>query len=211
MKTLGKKVIFETPQEIVNPEHTALVIWDSQEELISRIFNRDEYLANLKILLSAAHFHQVPVIYAKINPEPLAYQSGWSIYKNMKRFKVDDPSKIPVMKPGSPQSEIHPAIAPIAGDQVINRPVTGIFFGTDFQQWMRNRGVQTIIVAGISTEQGVENTSRDAGRCGFYPVIISDCVSSMDQTAHEMALKIMSRLFIVMSSKDIMKIWENKL
>ena len=207
MKTLGKKVIFETPQEIVNPEHTALVIWDSQEELISRIFNRDEYLANIRKLLDAAHLHQVPVIYAKINHEPLDYQSGWSIYKNMKRFKVDDPTKIPVMKPGSPQSEIHPAIAPVVGDQVINRPVTGIFFGTDFPQWMRNRGVQTILVAGISTEQGVENTSRDAGRCGFYPVIISDCVSSMDQTAHEMALKIMSRLFIVMSLEDIMKVW----
>jgi nicotinamidase-related amidase len=207
MKMLGKKVIFENPQEIVNPEHTALVIWDSQNELVSRIFNPVEYLANLKGLLDAAHRHEVPVIYAKISPEAAGYQSGWSIYKSMKRFKVDDPTKIPIMKAGSPQSEIHSAIAPIEGDQVINRPVAGIFFGTDFQQWMRNRGVQTILVAGISTEQGVENTTRDAGRCGFYPVVVSDCVSSMDRTVHDMALKIMSSLFIVMSSKDIMKLW----
>ena len=62
MKTLGKIVILENPQEIVNPEHTALVVWDSQNMLVNNIFNRDEYLANLKTLLDEARRQKIPVI-----------------------------------------------------------------------------------------------------------------------------------------------------
>jgi nicotinamidase-related amidase len=208
MKTLGNKVILDTPQEIIHPQHSALVIWDVQNALVSSIFNPDQFLENLKGFVDAAHKKQVPVIYVKANVEPFFYRSSWNIYKNMKRFGVDDPAKLPVHRPDSSHYEIPAAIAPGEGDVVINRPAVGIFFGTDFQQWMRIRGVQTIMIAGISTEQGVENTARDAGRCGFYPVVISDCVSSQDQSLHEIALKVMSKIFIVMSSKEIIKTWE---
>jgi nicotinamidase-related amidase len=207
MKTLGKKVIFESLQEIVDPEHTALLLWDCQNELVSKSFNRYEYLANLKALLDTARRYKLPVIYSKINQAPLVYQSSWSIYMNMRRFHVDDPAKLSILKPGSPQAEISVEIAPIEGEAVIHRPAASIFFGTDFEQWLRNRGVQTLLITGVSTEIGVEHCARDAGVRGFYPVVVSDCVSSADKTMHEMALKIMSRLLIVMSSQEIMKVW----
>jgi hypothetical protein len=108
MKILGKQVILESLKEIVNPEHTALVFWDCQNGLVSNIFNRDEYLANLEALLVVTRRQQIPVIYTKITPMPAGYQSAWSIYQSMKRFSVDDPSKIPVfMKPGSPEADIN--------------------------------------------------------------------------------------------------------
>jgi len=207
MKTLGEKIIFESPEEIVNPEHTALVLWDCQNLLVDRIFNRDEFLSNLKSLLDSARQHQVPVIYAKITSVALSFQSSWDIYKQMQRSNLDDPSKVRVHNPDDPSLKINETIAPVEGNLVINRPTTGLFLGTAFQHWMHNRGIQSIIFTGISTEQGVETEVRNAGKLGFYPVVASDCVSTMDKKLHDMALEIMSSIYIVISSKDIMKAW----
>ncbi len=208
MKTLGKLAIFENLKEIANPEHTALVLWDCQNGLVDHIFNREEFLANLKALLVAARRRKIPVIYTKITPLPAGYQSGWGIYQAMKRFGVDDPSKIPVfMKPGSPEAEIAAALAPAEGEVVLNKHTANIFFGTNFEQLMRFRGVQTILFTGIATEYGIEHSAREAAIRGFYTVVVSDCVSSTDKTTHEMALKILPRMCLVLPSKDIIKEW----
>ncbi len=208
MKTLGKLAIFENLKEITNPEYTALVLWDCQNGLVDHIFNREEFLANLKALLAAARRRKIPVIYTKITPLPAGYQSGWGIYQAMKRFGVNDPSKIPVfMKPGSPEAEIAAALAPAEGEVVLNKHSANIFFGTNFEQLMRFRGIQTILFTGIATEYGVEHSAREAAIRGFYTVVVSDCVSSTDKTTHEMALKILPRMCLVLPSKDIMKEW----
>lgn len=208
MKTLGKLTIFENLKEIVDPEHTALVVWDCQNGLVNNIFNREEYLANLKTLLAAARGREIPVIYTKISFLPAGYQSAWNIYQNMKRFGVDDPTKIPAfMKPDSPEAEISPALAPNEGETVLNKHTANIFFGTNFEQLMRFRGVQTILFTGISTEYGVEHSAREASVRGFYTIVVSDCVSSSNKTMHEMALTIMPRMCLVLPSKDIIREW----
>jgi nicotinamidase-related amidase len=209
MKTFDRLCILESLKEIVNPEHTALVLWDCQNGLVNSIFNREEYLANLKALLGAARQRKVSVVYTKITPLPAGSQSAWGIHQSMKRFNVDDPSKIPVfMKPASPEAEINAALAPIDGEVVINKHTANIFFGTHFEQLMRARGIQSILLTGIATEIGVEHSAREAGIRGFYTVVVSDCVSSTDKNAHEMALKIVSRLCLTASSRDIIKEWE---
>jgi nicotinamidase-related amidase len=212
MKTFAGLCILENLAEIVNPEHTALVLWDCQNALVNSIFNREEYLANLKALLTAARRRKVPVVYTKITPLPAGYQSAWGIYQSMKRFNVDDPSKIPaILKPGSPEAEINATLAPIDAEVAINKHTANIFFGTNFEQLMRFRGIQSILFTGIATEYGIEHSAREAAIRGFYTVIVSDCVSSSDKTAHEMALKIMSRICLVATSRDIVKEWSPEL
>lgn len=208
MKRLGNVIIYESPEEIVDPEHTALVVWDSQNALVNSIFNRDEYLANLKALLDSSRQQQIPVVYTKITPVPSGYQSAWTLYQQMKRFNVDSPAKIPVfMKPGSSDAEINAMVAPNDGEVVLNKHTSNIFFGTSIEQWMRFRGIQTLLFTGISTEIGVEHSAREASIRGFYTVVVSDCVSSRDRSTHEMSMNIMSRLCLVMSSTAIMKTW----
>ena len=208
MKKMGRLAIFENLAEITNPEHSALVLWDCQNALVNNIFNRNEFLPNLKILLGAARQKSIPVIYTKITPLPSGFQSSWGMFQAMKRFNVEDPSKIPVfMKPGSPEAEINAEVAPVDGDVVINKQSSSIFFGTNFEQLMRFRSIQTIIFSGIATEYGIEHSAREAAIRGFYPVVTSDCVSSSDRTSHEMALKLMSRLCVLATSSEIIKGW----
>ncbi len=208
MKKFGNLTIFENLNEMVNPSHTALVVWDCQNSLVGNIFNREEFLTNMKTILAAARKQKIPTIYTKITPLPVSNQSSWGLYQNLKRFKVDDPSKLPsYMKPGTPEAEINEAIAPIAGDMILPKPSSNIFFGTNFENMMHFPGIQTILFTGIATEYGIEHSARDASIRGFYPVIVSDCVSSPDKVTHEQALKFLPRLCLVHSSKEIIKEW----
>jgi nicotinamidase-related amidase len=168
VKTLGDLTIFDSLGEIVDPKHTAPVLWDCQNALVGNIFNREEYLANLRRLLAAARDREIPVVYTKITPLAAGYQSAWNLYLSMKRYNVDDPAKLPgFMKTGSPEAEVSPESAPRDGEIVLNKHSASIFFGTNFEQLMRFRGVRTILFTGISTEFGVEHSAREASIRGF--------------------------------------------
>ena len=75
---------------------------------------------------------------------------------------------------------------------------------------LRNRNVTTILFTGIATEMGVESSVRDASNRGFYPVVVSDCVSSMDREGHESSLKNMSKIFIVENADKILSTLDNR-
>ena len=94
-------------------------------------------------------------------------------------------------------------IKPQSTDIVIEKHTASIFIGTNFEYMMRNRGVTTLIFTGIATEIGVESSARDASNRGFYPVIVSDCVSSADKAAHERSLETLAKVLVVEKSANI--------
>lgn len=209
MKALGKPPIYKNLQEIVSPKHTALVIWDVQNALVDSIFNREEFLQHLQLLIKDARSNNIPLIYSKITPLPIEYESPSRIYMSMKMYGVDDPEKLPLrMQPGSPGAEIHAEVSPVADDVVINKHTASIFIGTHFEHMMRNRGINTILFAGISTEWGIDSSARDSSNRGFYTVVVGDCVSSSDKKMHDSALVTLKRVCFVVSSGDIRKEWK---
>ena len=90
-------------------------------------------------------------------------------------------------------------------DIVLEKSTFSIFIGTNFEYMMRNHTVTTLIFTGIATEMGIESSERDASATGFYPVVISNYVSSFDKDAHERSLKTMTKLFIVETADNILK------
>lgn len=209
MKKYNNKTIYDSLREIVSPGHTALVVWDVQNALVDNIFNKRDFLANLKPVISKAREKGVPVIYSKITPLPVQYNSSWAIYSTMRRYGIDDPAKLPsFMKPGTSDADIAPDVAPSGDDVVINKHTASIFIGTHVEYMLRNKGIETLIFTGIATEFGIESSARDASTRGFYPVVVSDCVSSMDKGMHELALQVMTRMVITAPAVEIMKAWE---
>ena len=82
---------------------------------------------------------------------------------------------------GSKEREIPEMIQPKDTDTVLEKSTASIFLGTNFEYMMRNHNVTTLIFTGIATEMGIESSARDASNRGFYPVVVSDCVSSFDR------------------------------
>lgn len=205
MKNIYGIDIYENLKEVVDPSHTCLVVWDVQNGLVDRIFNREVFLAAIKPLIESLR-GRMPVFYTLITPLPREFRSSWNFYSMMRRFKMDDPGRLPeIMAPGSVERQIPEVVKPRPGDVVLEKAAPTIFMGTHFEWMLRNRNISTIIFSGITTEIGVESSARDASNRGFYPVVVSDCVSSMDQAAHERSLQNMTRLFIVEDSDSILK------
>ena len=203
MKNANGVMVYENVREMVEPQHSCLVVWDVQNGLVDRIFNKEELLANLKSLIEKLR-KTMPVVYTLITPLPKGFDSSWRYYSMMKLFNVDDVSKLPpFMAIGSKEREIPEMIKPQPADIVIEKHTASIFIGTNFEYMMRNRGITTLIFTGIATEIGVESSARDASNRGFYPVIVSDCVSSADKAAHERSLETLAKVLIVEKSANI--------
>lgn len=81
----------------------------------------------------------------------------------------------------------------------------GAFYGTDLELQLRRRGIDTIILCGISTNIGVESTARNAWELGFKLVIAEDACSaaSSDQHAGSMT-HIFPRIGRVRSTDEIL-------
>jgi nicotinamidase-related amidase len=209
MKKFFNKTIYDSIDEIVSPEHTVLVVWDVQNALVNSIFNKQDFLNNLKSLINRARQKRVPIIYSKITPLPAQYNSSWAIYSNMKRYGVDDPEKLPpFMKPGTIDAEIASDVAPSSEDVIINKHTASLFVGTHVEYLLRNKGIETVVFTGISTEFGIASSARDASNRGFYPVVVRNCVSSRSQEMHELSLKVLTQMVIVTSSDEIKNAWK---
>lgn len=196
-------------KEIIEPNHTALLVWDVQNLLVNGIFNKKEFLKKLKSLIEIARIKNIPIIYSKITPLPKDYESSFRTYMFMKRFRIKDPEKLPrFLVPGTPEAEIPSEVAPLDTDIIIEKNTASIFIGTNFEYLMRNKGIDTILFTGIATEFGVASSARDSCNRGFYTVVVEDCVSSFNQKHHEMTLEILKTICLVESSPNILKEWE---
>jgi len=209
MKRFNNKIIYETLKEIVASEHTALVVWDVQNALVNNIYNKKEFLINLKAVISTAREKEISIIYTKITPLSADYNSSWSIYMMMKRYGVNDPAKLPeFLKPGTADAQIPAEVVPSDNDLVINKHTASVFIGTHVEYMLRNKGIDAIVFTGISTEFGIASSARDASNRGFYPVVIEDCVSSRDKELHDASLKVLSGQCIVVPCADVIKEWK---
>lgn len=197
--------IYEDLKEIVHPGHSCLIVWDVQNGLVDRISNKEEFLSNLKRLVENMR-NKMHVVYTLITPLPREFQSSWGIFNMMRRYNVKQPDKLPnFMLPGSREREIPETVKSEKGDILLDKATASIFIGTNFELMMRNRQITTLIFTGVATEAGIESSARDASNRGFYPVVVSDCVSSMDRDAHERSLKNLERVAIVKNSTEIVK------
>jgi len=185
-------------KEILNPGKTALLVWDVQNMLVQNIFNPDTFMTNTKRVISLAKELKIPVIFSKITPLPQKFESPTRKYFLKKRsFSMNQ----------SPDG-FELAIDPTGDDLVMPKNTASIFIGTNFEQLMRNAGLTTVIITGIATEFGVESSGRDASNRGFFPVIITDAVSSYNQEAHYRSLENLKNMIILLKTEELIALWE---
>lgn len=192
---MAQRKVFTELKEIVDPEHTVLIVWDVQNMLVNRIFNKNEFLESLNSLISSARSKGVQIFFTKITPLPEKFESG--IRLSQRRFPG-----------GLSQEQLDLYIRPGEGDIVIPKNTASIFVGTNFEIMMHNAGMKTILFTGIATEIGIESSARDAQNRGFYSVVVEDAVSSGDRDAHMRSLANMKNLLIVSGSKEIIDAWK---
>ncbi len=90
---------------------------------------------------------------------------------------------------GEPGHDIIPELYPIAGEPVLDKPGKGAFYQTDLELILKNRGIDTLLVCGVTTEVCVHTTVREANDRGFRCVVLGDCCASYFPEFHAVALR----------------------
>lgn len=101
-------------------------------------------------------------------------------------------------------STFHPDVAALDAVTVTKRQ-WGAFHGTALDDLLRRRRIDTVVVTGVATNFGVEQTVREAWQLGYSALVAEDACSSFDDAMHAFALeKIFPRIARICSTADIL-------
>jgi len=107
---------------------------------------------------------------------------------------------------GAPDwAEIVPELGPETNDIVITKRQWGAFYGTELDLQLRRRGVDTIILCGISTNVGVESTARDAFERGYQQVFVEDAMAAREDEDHRHTVNtLFPRIGRIRTAEDVL-------
>ena len=104
--------------------------------------------------------------------------------------RIGDPGPMGrILIRGEPGHDLIPELYPLAGEPVIDKPGKGAFYATDLHTMLCNRGIENLIVCGVTTEVCVHTTVREANDRGYRCIVPSDCCASYFPEFHEVGLR----------------------
>lgn len=218
----GKEVPTEL-HEIADPATTALCIIDMQNDCCSPGGSAHEagadmsmYEATIPRIAAFARTCRevgVPVINVRILtlPDGKSDSAAWLRLRLRanKSYSPENEGAWSFTVEGTWGAEFVPALSPEPGDFLVTKFRSSAFHNTDLDLILRSNGIQTVLVAGCTTEGCVESTVRDLCFYDYFGVVLSDCVGSDVPALHEASMLVMSAYRAdIAASSEVARAWE---
>jgi biuret amidohydrolase len=110
-----------------------------------------------------------------------------------------------MMLDSAEETQIVPALKPLADEPVIAKGCVNPFVGTYLREFLTLRGIRHLILAGVATNHVVESTARYAADIGYEVTVVEDLCASQSQELHEFSIEqILPNYANVRSAADLM-------
>lgn len=172
-----------TPQ--IDPRRAALLVMDYQNGVLGMLDEPDELLARAEQAIETARNHGAQVGYVRVaftdaDLESFPPTSGMGARVGTAGRALHD---------DSPTTAVHERVAPKNGDIVVRKTRVGPFLTTDLDEQLRERGIDTLILAGISTSGVVLSTVRDASDRDYRVLVLADATADRETDVHEFLIE----------------------
>lgn len=217
------KTVYTELDELVDPAHSALVLVDMQRDFVERggafdalgvdITMYPPMRPRLAALLAAARDAGVLVVHVQMTSLPgRRSDSPAQIRFNLRLHAAARRSGPPLCYalPGTWGHGFVDELAPDDGEPVVPKWRSSGFWGTNLDLVLRSNGIETVVVAGCTTEGCVESTARDAMFNDYYVVVVEDCVASDDPHQHAASLSLMRHRFDIATGEQVAQVWQSR-
>lgn len=90
----------------------------------------------------------------------------------------DDGPRGRILVRGEVGHDIVPELYPVEGEVILDKPGKDSFYGTDLDVILKARGIEYLLITGVTTEVCVQSTARAANDRGYECLILEDCTDS---------------------------------
>lgn len=135
-----------------------------------------EMVASIVRLVDAAREASIPIVYTGVSISADGSNGGVFFRKV--------PS-LSIFQPGSAHSGFVPELNPFEGETVIYKQYPSALFGTPVAAMLTARGIDSLIICGVSTSGCIRATATDAMQHGFVPLVVREAVGDRHPATHE--------------------------
>ncbi len=181
----------------IAPARTAVVVIDIQVDFASPEGALDAYVdmavvqpavAAAERLVEAARGTGVPVIFVGLFTTPETDSPSWK--ERMRRRGGDPDNESALCREGEVGSDFY-GPKPLPDELVVKKARYSGFVSTNLDARLNALGVDTLVVAGLTTECCVDSTVRDAFSLDYHVFVAADACAAYEPEIHAASLKVM--------------------
>jgi nicotinamidase-related amidase len=169
----------DTPK--LDPRRTALLVMDYQPGIIGRLDDPEPLLARANEAIATMRAAGATIGYVRVGFTDADFDAmpEGAPMARVKRMPRE------AMHAESPGTQVDERVAPLEGDIVVRKTRVGAFGTTDLDRQLRDRGIDTLVLAGISTSGVLLSTVRDAHDRDFRLFVLADASADPRSDVHE--------------------------